>query len=101
MKKILREDNPDFIQLGALSGNEMAAYATRNKYRDNELTGYCILSRLENGNFGFINLTRVGTAPSFVGKNHAESIAKASKKRDVLVFENYEEMLTKILNKEF
>ena len=45
MKKILREDNPDFIQLGALSGNEMAAYATRNKYRDNELTGYCILSR--------------------------------------------------------
>ena len=112
MKKILKDDNKDFVKLDKLTGKEFAAYSTKVVHNKGVLaivtaeptpviTGYCVLSRLENGNFGFVNLSRVGTAPSFVGTSYEDSMAKCSKKREVCVFDSYEEMLTAILAKSF
>ena len=103
MKSILRDNNEKFVSADRLTGKEFAAYATK---KGDPSTGYCVITKLQNhqngaAQYGFVNLTKVNTEPTFVGSTYLESIFLASKKRDVCTFDTYEELLTAILAKSF
>ena len=101
MKTIIHPNNENCLTPRSLKGTEFVAYATKKEVPGKQSGGYCILSRLEDGKFGFINVNRTGTAPSFVTTSIEETVTKASKDRDVRVFATSEEMLTAIVNKSF
>ena len=100
MKQLITQGNDKFVFPEELKGREYIAYATKKEKPDQKST-YCILSRLENGKFGFINPFYTGTAPSFVDVSPSACCIKAAKKRKVCVFNTAEEMLTALLNKTF
>lgn len=106
MKTIIHPKNDQFTTASALTGKEFIAYATKIE-RPGQKSTYCVLSRLEGGTkevpgkFGFINLGYTATSASFVCDTIEECVSRASKGRDVRVFDTMEEMLAAILNKSF
>jgi hypothetical protein len=106
MKTIIHPSNENFVVPKALTGKEFVAYASK-KERPDQKSSYCILSRLEGGTkekpgkFGFINVNYTSTSASFVSDTIEETVTRASKSREVRVFDSMEEMFTAIINKAF
>jgi len=101
MKQLITESNDQYVLPDKLKGNEFVAYVASNKHKETVKSSYCVLTKLDEGKYGFINLFYTGTTPSFVGTSFLDCATKASKKRKVCVFDSAHDMLAAIINETF
>lgn len=65
-------------------------------YKSEGKSGYCFLTKLESGRYGFVAMNYTNTNPRFVAPSMQESLKLAVKCRDVYAFNGVEELAYQI-----
>jgi hypothetical protein len=95
MQKIVIE-KPKEITIDSLSGSELVAYRSQNS------EGVCVLSKINKANsFGFIRLSNSNSHPVFVADGWFNSVKAAASARQLVAFDNINEMVEAIVSKKF
>ena len=109
MKTLIITSKDDPIHLEDVDiSKHIVAYKQKSSINSHERWSYGILHRLQStftGNdherYGFTSLKYTIGAPTYAAKTWEECIKKCAKVRDVKVFDNVEELLEAILEKDF
>jgi len=96
MKKIiLHKEEEKIVLIHTLMGVEIVAYRCPNS------TSVCVLTKLLECKWGFINLSGSNSKPTFVGNNFDSAVRLACACRDVKVFSSQDDLISSVYNKKF
>ncbi len=99
MKKIVESKPADEVTVEEICNKDN--YLLRKilfAYKSEGKSGWCFLTKIECGKYGFVAMNYTDTNPRFVGKSMQEAIQLAVKCREVFAFNGVEELVYTITN---
>jgi hypothetical protein len=96
MKTLVGKKQTSVIHYSDLTGNELIAYRCQNS------DAYAVLAKLGGGGtYGFVPLNNSNSKPRYIDASWFGSVQLAMGCRDLMVFDNMEEMITCMINRSF